>query len=688
MKKIFLTAAFLAAIYTAHSQVGIGTKTPSTSTVLDVTGTDRGVLLPRVALTSTTDATTITNGNVEGLTVYNTATVADVTPGYYYWSNAKWNLILNSDKADLTNDAWVNDPANTRVNLATLSDGTTARPTETEFVALDNGNVGIGTETPIVKLDVRGEAIALNGARFISNPLGNQSVLIGEGISQVNFRNVSIGYEAGRNNTLGYQSTFVGSTAGHNNTTGEQNTFIGYEAGNLTTTGSFNTMVGRGARASATGYQNTLIGHSAGNYKTGNNNVAIGYNANVGDLNNIASPIINNSVVIGTFATVSQSNSIVLGNGQLVGIGTSAPTAKLDVVGTVRVADLTGTPASTDVIVTADATTGILKSLPLGGISGLDTTNDAWVNDATNARIYTPTLSDGTTARPANAPSLILKDDGEVTIGDVINNPSSLRFLSVGGTSQFRSSERLGDVTIGSNVRIGQSLNGSNLLFGDSWGANTTASVGSLTTIYAMGSGSKIEATTAGNSIFGWQAGRDLATGSYNTFMGVAAGEAMQSGNGNTYIGRNSGLRATAGDNNVVIGQYSGYGQFSGNPANLTTGTNNVILGSFAGGISSGAGNIVIGSFASVENATDNDQLSIGNLIYGTGLNGSNEFISSGNIGIGVKVPTAKLEVAGKIKAVDVNFSGLPIFADDAAAASLTAGDMYRTATGELRIKL
>lgn len=96
MKKIIFSAVLIAASFIAQGQVGIGTKTPSTSAVLDVTGTDRGVLFPRVALTSTTDATTITNGNVEGLTVYNTTTVADVVPGYYFWSNNKWQKVLTS----------------------------------------------------------------------------------------------------------------------------------------------------------------------------------------------------------------------------------------------------------------------------------------------------------------------------------------------------------------------------------------------------------------------------------------------------------------------------------------------------------------------------------------------------------------------------------------------------------------
>lgn len=96
MKKLLLAVLFAVNI-TTFAQVGIGTTSPSTSSVLDITGTDRGVLLPRIALTGTTDATSITNGNVEGLTVYNTATAADVIPGYYYWSNAKWNLQLTPE---------------------------------------------------------------------------------------------------------------------------------------------------------------------------------------------------------------------------------------------------------------------------------------------------------------------------------------------------------------------------------------------------------------------------------------------------------------------------------------------------------------------------------------------------------------------------------------------------------------
>lgn len=42
----------------------------------------------------------------------------------------------------------------------------------------------------------------------------------------------------------------------------------------------------------------------------------------------------------------------------------------------------------------------------------------------------------------------------------------------------------------------------------------------------------------------------------------------------------------------------------------------------------------------------------------------------------------------GGLEVQSLNLTTLPIFADDTAAASLSQGDVYRTSTGELRIKL
>ncbi|MDU1891834.1 MAG: tail fiber domain-containing protein [Dysgonomonas sp.] len=73
-------------------QVTIGSgKTPASSAVLELDTDALGLLLPRVALSSTTVYTL--NGeatHVKGMLVYNTATAGDVKPGIYYNDGAKW----------------------------------------------------------------------------------------------------------------------------------------------------------------------------------------------------------------------------------------------------------------------------------------------------------------------------------------------------------------------------------------------------------------------------------------------------------------------------------------------------------------------------------------------------------------------------------------------------------------------
>ena len=101
MKKKITTLAFFIAIWGAYSQTGIGTRVPNVSSELDVVSNDKGILIPRVALTSTQDIKTITgndgNGYENSLLVFNTLTQNDMTPGYYYWYQDKWMRILDQE---------------------------------------------------------------------------------------------------------------------------------------------------------------------------------------------------------------------------------------------------------------------------------------------------------------------------------------------------------------------------------------------------------------------------------------------------------------------------------------------------------------------------------------------------------------------------------------------------------------
>ena len=94
----FLTAVFLLlSVSESFAQTGIGTTTPNASAKLEVYATNKGFLPPRVTLTSTTDATTITSP-AEGLLVYNLGSIG-LQAGYYFWNGANWATIATGSIA-------------------------------------------------------------------------------------------------------------------------------------------------------------------------------------------------------------------------------------------------------------------------------------------------------------------------------------------------------------------------------------------------------------------------------------------------------------------------------------------------------------------------------------------------------------------------------------------------------------
>jgi hypothetical protein len=95
MKRLLLL--FLVISSGLYAQTGIGTTTPNASAKLDVFSTNKGFLPPRVTLTSTTDAATISSP-AEGLLVYNLGSVG-LQAGYYYWNGANWATIATSTSA-------------------------------------------------------------------------------------------------------------------------------------------------------------------------------------------------------------------------------------------------------------------------------------------------------------------------------------------------------------------------------------------------------------------------------------------------------------------------------------------------------------------------------------------------------------------------------------------------------------
>ena len=66
------------------------------SAIFEVAAPNKGVLIPRVSLTSVNDISTIVSP-ATSLLVYNSATAGippnHVSPGFYYWDSTKWNLL-------------------------------------------------------------------------------------------------------------------------------------------------------------------------------------------------------------------------------------------------------------------------------------------------------------------------------------------------------------------------------------------------------------------------------------------------------------------------------------------------------------------------------------------------------------------------------------------------------------------
>lgn len=148
MKKIiFFAAIFQFTICNLQIQaqnIGINATgaAPAASAGLDVDFTNKGLLIPRVALTATNAVGPIA-APATSLFVYNTATAGvspnNVLPGYYYWDGAKWVALSGSGGKDWSLLGNAGTIAPTSAIGAAVSDNFIGTTDAVDFAIATNG---------------------------------------------------------------------------------------------------------------------------------------------------------------------------------------------------------------------------------------------------------------------------------------------------------------------------------------------------------------------------------------------------------------------------------------------------------------------------------------------------------------------------------------------------------------------
>ena len=247
MKKIYILLVIIPGYLTTLAQsVGLGTLAPNASAQLDISSTDKGLLIPRMGTASI-------------------ASIANPAKGLLVYDSAKNLLMVNMGTSVAPN--WQTIVAGSGWSL-TGNGGT------------DTANNFIGT-TDVQPLLFR---INNNWAGMIDSASGSSYLGYAAGKSAAGaVFNTGYGYQALQSNTTGSYNTAFGAQSlfinGSGGSIGDSNTAVGYQAlfanyGNLG-----NTAVGYQALYLNTSNLNTAVGYQALHLGGGGGNTAVGAQA-------------------------------------------------------------------------------------------------------------------------------------------------------------------------------------------------------------------------------------------------------------------------------------------------------------------------------------------------------------------------------------------------------------------------
>ncbi|TAK57527.1 hypothetical protein EPO17_01710, partial [Patescibacteria group bacterium] len=387
----------------------------------------------------------------------------------------------------------------------------------------------------------------------------------------------------------------------------------------------------------------------------------------------VASDVYSGSGVFEVYDETASASRMVIGSTGNVGIGTTSPATTLSVAGNAYFTGGIGAGV-------LNTTAGVIKANSYFDVTG---TGSGYAMNGTRILIASTTLTNYCLGDNAcNTLYSTMTGQANTVIGSYAftSQTTGTRNIAIGDTA-MRFVTTAGDENVGIGFQVMQhsNLNTRAIALGDNAmdyanGSTDSIALGRYALYYnaatdntAIGHDS-LENTTSGfsNVGLGPLTLANNTTGNSNIAIGYAAARwnnsasstvsiGAQAGGGNTAsvfhaqfytaIGQNAlGTITTGADNNTAIGYNAG--------GSVTTGGNNILIGYQAGNYSTpvlttGSGNIIIGINSNATSSTAVNSLNIGNLIWGTGLDGSGNNVSSGSIGIATSTPSAKFAITG-----------------------------------------
>jgi len=487
---------------TTYAQVGIGTETPDESAILEVSSSDKGLLIPRI------DTSAVTNPAI-GLLVFQ-----PTDQGFYFYTGSQWKIIgqIAKEISDSDMDTYIKVEQGADDDMIRFGIGGTeylrieenAQGTVRFNTPNNNGNTGFGDAT------------------FLSNTTG--------------IENVAIGKFALGTNTAGRYNTAVGSEALLQHKAGDGNTTMGYEAMYNDTSGIYNTAIG---------FQSMV------NNKNGNSNVALGSFAGFNELGSHKLYIENSqadsasALIYGEFDNdiLALNADVKIKDNLSINLGGTQPTHVLDI-------------KSTDSLTMRIR--GPEGSYEYGGKINFGDANHVFLEESTDDQLYIQANNIGIGKIPTFGARLQV--EGTININEAYTLPLSdgepSEFLRTNGsgtlTWESPSVSVISDHDNDTKIQVEESADEDLIRF-DLGGSQK------ISIINNASDRTRLEFNNNNfNTLVGTSAGSSIDGGGYNTFLGFNSGLNHQGGNGNVFVGSNAGRDNLSGSRNIFIGRNAG----------------------------------------------------------------------------------------------------------------------------------